>query len=246
VYVYPGGNQSDVVVLKANGWYKLAEEFGIIIVSVNGRGPISSRTGAVNAYFWGSGTNYDSDMLFMEKLIPYVNANYPTDTSRMFTSGLYNATTYIAMNMPDVFAAQGSASAMGSSVYANEKNAMADLATFQILGENDSGSPVIGNNPPVIVQRLAAKGYTLDDVVRIENIYDKDPRYIINEYYVKGPNGLPRGEPLMRMGWAFNRGHSFLQSDYRIIWEEWFRYWKLEADGTHTWSGHEPWELTGR
>ena len=235
VYIFPGGNQSHTNLFNATGWYRIAEENGIIIVAINGPAPFADKTGACSAYAWGSGTDYTGDELFMEKVMEYVNANYPTDETRVYTSGLWNFTRYFALNHPDVIAAQGSVSAWGSNDYKDAAAAESDLATFTMVGENDLGSPVIGETPDMVLDCLEKKDYDLDKLVMKQNIAsDIDPRYNVNEYYLAGDNGEPTGNPIIRWGWVYDRGHSFLRTDYQIIWETWFSHWTVDlTTGKH-------------
>ncbi|MDD6213421.1 MAG: PHB depolymerase family esterase, partial [Clostridiales bacterium] len=235
VYIFPGGNQSHTNLFNATGWYRIAEENGIIIVAVNGPAPFASVTGACSSYAWGSGTDFTGDEIFMEKCMAYVNENYPTDTSRVYSSGLWNYTKYAALNHPEIYAAQGNGSAWGTSYFATEEAKNADLATFTMVGENDYDVTFIGDTPAMVKDFIAQKGYAEEDLVMKGNIMsDVDPRYMVNEYYLADENGEAIGEPIIRWGWVYDRGHSFLRTDYEIIWKTWFSHWRLdETTGEH-------------
>ena len=87
----------------------------------------------------------------------------------------------------------------------------------------------------MVLDCLEKKGYDLDKLVMKQNIASEiDPRYNVNEYYLAGDNGEPTGNPIIRWGWVYDRGHSFLRTDYQIIWETWFSHWTVDlTTGRH-------------
>jgi poly(hydroxyalkanoate) depolymerase family esterase len=241
-----GFGQTGEIFVGYSEWYKVAEERGFVVVFPTGS-IVSAGNNGIPKPGWnlnGTLSNAD-DYKFIAELIKNVKSRNNIDETRVYISGQSMGsmmTNYLAMTMPEIFAAAGSISAPILNVdkqtfeayalddsrfaFPIEVNTAYQIPVRLFIGEHDLwGDGSFEGSPKV----KATIDYWIDsnDAGNVDEPFCHQPGEFENKIYVN-----EQKIPMVQYTMTKNRGHNCIPQEMWLLWDEWFSKYSREADGS--------------
>ncbi len=241
-----GIGQTGEVFVGYSEWHKVAEERGFIVVFPTGS-LINEGKYKIPKPGWNmtGSLGKQNDFKFIAELVRNVKSRNLIDDNRVYISGQSMGammTNYIAMTMPDIFAAAGATSApilqFEEDLYLafgmnderfelpSNVNTKTEIPLRLIIGEHDLWGEGSYENSPEIQATLSYwtdrnKAGTLDEPLTYRSgiFYN---RIYVNDQKV----------PMVQYTITKNRGHNCVPEEMWLLWDEWFSKYSREEDGS--------------
>lgn len=241
-----GFGQTGEIFVGYSEWYKVAEERGFMVVFPTGS-IVSAGRNAIPKPGWNlnGSLSIADDYKFIAELIKNIKLRSNIDETRVYISGQSMGAmmmNFLAMTMPEIFAAAGSMSAPILNC---------DKQTFEAYGLDDNRFefPIEVNTDYQIPVRLFIGEHDLWG----DGSFDGSPKVkTAIEYWIarneagcvdepfcyqsgEFENKIYRNEqkvPMVQYTMTKNRGHNCIPQEMWLVWDEWFSQYTREADGS--------------
>ncbi len=241
VVIFHGSNQNSDIFPVYTEWYKVAEERGFVAVFPTAYPNLEQ--GGIAKPLWNSSGNCNDtdDIKFVLEMLQDVQLRKSIDKGKIFASGQSLGSSmaqYMALMLPEVFAASGSTSAPimekvdGPELYGgiNDEGYQFpegvktnyEIPIMLIMGENDF--PFFFEND---FTNSTVKYWVERNHADLNSPLNYKVGIFNNQVYLN-ENGIP----MVIYALTDGRGHSCLPSEARLLWDEFFcKFIRLE-DGT--------------
>jgi poly(hydroxyalkanoate) depolymerase family esterase len=241
-----GFGQTGKIFVGYSQWHEVARERGFVVVFPTGS-IVSAGSKSIPKSGWnlnGSLSNTD-DYKFIAELIKNVKSRNHIDETRVYISGQSMGsmmTNYLAMTMPEIFAAAGSMSAPILNVdkqtfeaygmdnhrfeFLKKVNTDYQIPVRLFIGEHDLWGDGSHEGSPTV---KATIDYWIDwnDAGHVDEPFSIQPGEYENKIYVNKQN-----VPMVQYTMTKNRGHNCIPQEMWLVWDEWFSKYTREADGS--------------